>query len=102
MNSVHVSEAAQNDLDEIRGYISRELENPPAALSTVRKILDSIRILRAHAMAGAPLSSIAAVETDYRFLVSGSYIVFYRAAGNDVYVDRVLYGRRDYLRVLLP
>ena len=27
-------------------------------------------------------------------------MVFYRANGNDIYIDRVLYGRRDYLRVL--
>ena len=27
-------------------------------------------------------------------------MVFYRANGNDIYIDRVLYGRRDYMRVL--
>lgn len=27
-------------------------------------------------------------------------MVFYRANGNDIYVDRVLYGRSDYLRTL--
>ena len=48
----------------------------------------------------ASLSSIADVESDYRFLVTGSYLTFYRVLDNDVYVDRVLYGRRDYLRIL--
>lgn len=47
-----------------------------------------------------PLSSMEDVDGEYRFLVSGNYMVFYRANGNDIYVDRVLYGRRDYLRVL--
>ena len=32
--------------------------------------------------------------------VTGSYLTFYRVLDNDVYVDRVLYGRRDYLRIL--
>ena len=100
MNNLHLSESAQDDLDEIKAYISEELENSSAALSTVGRITDSIRILINHAMAGAPLSSVADVDSDYRFLVSGNYMVFYRASGSEVYVDRILYGRRDYLRVL--
>lgn len=71
-----------------------------AALNAVSRITKSIRILQAHAGAGAPLSSIADVESDSRFLVSGNYLTFYRACGSDVFVDRVLYGRRDYLRTL--
>ncbi|WP_312942543.1 type II toxin-antitoxin system RelE/ParE family toxin [Oscillibacter sp.] len=100
MNNLYLSQAAQDDLTEIKAYISEELENPTAALSTVGRITKSIRILINHAMAGAPLSSVANVDNDYRFLVSGNYMVFYRVIGSEVYVDRILYGRRDYLRVL--
>ena len=32
--------------------------------------------------------------------MTDSYLTFYRVYGSDVYVDRVLYGRRDYLRIL--
>lgn len=49
---------------------------------------------------GTPLSSIADVGIDYRFLVSGNYMVFYRVQGSDVCIDRVLYGRSDYMSVL--
>ena len=28
------------------------------------------------------------------------YIVFYRAVGSDVYIDRILYGRSNYMSVL--
>lgn len=100
MNNLHISSEAQNDLAEIKAYITEELENPDAALATVGKITKSMRILRTHARAGAPLSAIASTDSDYRFLVSGNYLIFYRVLGNDVYVDRVLYGRRDYMRVL--
>lgn len=100
MNNLYLSQSAQDDLTEIKAYISEELENPTAALSTVGRITKSIRILKNHAMAGAPLSSVFNVDNDYRFLVSGNYMVFYRAIGSEVYVDRILYGRRDYLRVL--
>lgn len=39
-------------------------------------------------------------ESDYRFRVSGNYLVFYRAYEKDVYIDRVLYGRCDYMHIL--
>ena len=100
MNNLHLSEEAQNDLVQIKAYIEERLLNPSAALATVSKITKSLRILRTYAKAGALLSSIAEVESDHRFLVSGNYLSFYRTYGNEVYVDRILYARRDYMRVL--
>lgn len=90
MNNLHLSEEAQNDLAEIKAYIAEKLDNPSAALATVSRITKSLRILRTY----------AEVESDYRFIVSGNYISFYRAYGNEVYVDRILYARRDYMRIL--
>ena len=95
MNNLHLSDEAQADLAGIKSYIAKNLENP-----SVRNITKDIRRLREHSLIGASLSSIADVESDYRFLVTGSYLTFYRVLDNDVYVDRVLYGRRDYLRIL--
>ena len=85
---------------EIKVYITGELENPDAALATVSTITKKIRVLKNQAYIGTPLSSVADTESDYRFLVSGNYLVFYRIYGKDVYIDRVLYGRRDYMRIL--
>lgn len=99
-NNIHLSDKAQEDLDEIKEYITVDLENPIAALATVTRITKAIRMLLDHALIGTPLSSIVDAETDYRFLVSGNYLVFYRVHDKDVYVDRVLYGRRDFLRIL--
>lgn len=100
MYNLYFSPKAQSDLAEIRDYITDELENPTAALATISKITKKIRILKNHALAGALLSSIVDIESDYRFLVSGSYLVFYRVYGKDIYIDRILYGRRDYMRIL--
>ncbi len=100
MNNLLFSEAAQSDLAEIKRYIAEELENPTAALSVIRKILNDVRGLESYSMLGAPLSSIIKIPSDYRFLVSGNYMTFYRVQGSDVFVDRILYGRRDYLRIL--
>ncbi|MGI6404034.1 MAG: type II toxin-antitoxin system RelE/ParE family toxin [Oscillospiraceae bacterium] len=94
------SNQSRRDLDEIWDYIATELQNPPAAVRIVNAIMDSVDQLIDFAEMGAPLSSIANVESDYRFLVHGNYLTFYRVQGDEVYVDRVLYGRRDYLRIL--
>ena len=100
MNNLHLSEEAQNDLLEIKAYIEEELMNPSAALATVSRITKKLRLLQDHAQVGTPLSSIADIESDYRFIVSGNYISFYRACGNEVFIDRILYARRDYMRIL--
>ena len=101
-NSIHYSPEAQNDLDDILEYISFELCNPQAAELSINKIMDTVDELENFSEIGAPLSSVTDLESDYRFLTSGNYMVFYHVHGHDVYIDRVLYGRRDYLRILFP
>lgn len=100
MNKVIVAPKAQGDFLEIREYISDELQNTTAAKKAVAKITKKIWILQEHALIGAPLASVSDANSDERFLVSGSYLIFYHVNGSDVFIDRVLYGRRDYLRVL--
>ena len=99
-NSILYAPAARRDLEKIRDYIAQELLNPDAAERTVSGILDAAAQLEELAFLGTPLSSVTGVESGYRFLVSGNYLVFYRIKGRDVLIDRVLYGRRNYLRVL--
>lgn len=100
MNNVHLSEKAQNDLIEIKTYIEKELLNPSAALTTVRKITKSLKILQSHPYIAAPLSSIIDIQSNYRFIVSENYMSFYRVCDNEVYIDRILYAHRDYIRIL--
>lgn len=64
--------------------------------------MDTVDELENFSEIGIPLSSVTDVESDYRFRVSGNYMVFYRVILQDVYIDRVLYGRRDCLRILFP
>lgn len=94
------SKESRRDLDEIWDYIASELQNPIAAERIVNSIMDAVDQLADFAEAGAPLTSVTKVESDYRFLVIGNYLAFYRVYENEVYVDRILYGRRDYLRIL--
>ena len=99
-NKIHYSPESRRDLDDIWDYIVSELQNRSAAERVIDCIMDAVDPLKNFAEMGTPLSSIADIGTDYRFLVSGNYMVFYRVQGNDVYIDRVLYGRSDYMSVL--
>jgi plasmid stabilization system protein ParE len=40
------------------------------------------------------------MPNDYRYLVSGNYLIFYKIEDEYISVNRILYGRRDYLRIL--
>ena len=99
-NKIHYSPESRRDLDDIWDYIVSELQNRSAVELVINRIIDAVDPLKNFAEMGTPLSSIADIGTDYRFLVSGNYMVFYRVQGNDVYIDRVLYGRSDYMSVL--
>jgi len=94
------SKEAFRDLNEIWEYIAFVLQNRSAASRTIDRILDAVDQLREFPEMGALLSSIADIESDYRFLVTENYLTFYRTGDNNIYIDRILYGRRDYLRVL--
>ena len=99
-NKIHYSPESRRDLDDIWDYIVSELQTRSAAERVIDRIIDAVDPLKNFAEMGTPLSSIADVGTDYRFLVSGNYMVFYHVQGSDVYIDRVLYGRSDYMSVL--
>lgn len=100
MPKLYISPEVQRDLQSIKEYIAKELENPVASLKVISRLTNAMRKLEHSPNIGALLSSIVDVQTDYRFLVSGSYLVFYRHEGGAVYIVRVLYGRRDYLKIL--
>ncbi len=100
MNKLHFSPEALNDLDEIWAYIFEDLQNSMAAQNTVAGILDTIEKLRGFCEMGPPLSLVTEIESNYRFLVCRNYIAFYRFNGDVVSIDRILFYRRDYLRIL--
>ena len=95
-----ITPRAKLDLLEIRDYIEIELLNKSAAENTIATITKRLRALIDFPMMGASLSSIIDIETDYRFLVCGKYNAFYRLDDETVYIIRILYGRRDFVKIL--
>lgn len=102
MFSIRISPEAENDLKEIQKHIAFVLENPTASQNIVTNILKTIRNLEIFPDRGNPLNTIIQIKTDYRFVISGQYIIFYRRDDKHVYIIRILYGKRDYLKMLFP
>ena len=98
---LHYSAKARRDLDAIWDFYLDEYQNTDAAEKIIDAIMADIDQLADFPELGTPLSSIADVETGYRFLVTGEYLSFYRMEGQDICVDRILYGRRDYISILI-
>lgn len=100
MHKLRINPIARKDLLEIKEYITEELDTPNAAEKTLLKIAESYEKLKDFPYMGIKLSSKIEVVTDYRYLVSGKYIIFYKVDSTYISIYRILYGGRDYTRIL--
>ncbi|GHU44486.1 hypothetical protein FACS1894111_11830 [Clostridia bacterium] len=100
MFKVSYSGTAIKDLEQIGDYIAEQLQNPQAALNTLHNIQDTIDKLSAFPHMGSLLADVTKTATDYRFLVCGNYLAFYHFSKDEVLIDRILYGQRDYIKIL--
>jgi len=87
---IRITPKAHEDLVGIYRYISVELENRDAAKNVTDAIKADIKKLSKFPNRGEPLSNIIPFPTSYRFIISGSYNVYYKVNGNDVEVSRIL------------
>ena len=100
MAEVALSPLAKADMTEIGDYISRQLKNPGAARRQIQRFREAILPLGDFPEMGTPLPAPGSQGPAYRYLVCGSYMIFYHLIDASVLVDRVLYGRRDYMTLL--
>lgn len=40
------------------------------------------------------------IQTDYRFIVCANYLIIYRYEDSTIFVSRILYAKRYYIRIL--
>jgi len=96
--AVRVLGRAQGDLLEIQRYIAAE--SPGSADELVEQLLQAIASLAEQPRRGACPRDERLSRLGYRFLVCGSYLVFYKVLRRQVRVYRVLHGRRAYSGIL--
>lgn len=97
--NIIVSPAALQDLKEIRKYISVKLCSPEAAERIVKKIISAYLNLSEQPYIGAKLNAKVKIDTPFRYLVNGNYLIFYQV-GDNIEIHRIVYGRRDYAKTI--
>ncbi len=99
MTNIVFSPEAGRDIAEIGDYIAFKLRNKSAARGLISRIRRAILSLEQFPESGTPLS-FSGPNFSYRYLVCGSHLIFYHFPENVIRIDRILYGRRDYLSIL--
>ena len=100
MRKLRINPIAKQDLHDIKDYITEELDNPMAAIDVITNIINCYENLTEFPMLGIKLSSKIDVSTDYRYLICGNYIVFYKYDNIYVSIYRILFSGRDYAKLL--
>ena len=96
LEHLHYSPQAQLDLDEIFDYFAVELECPEKGEGVVSDILAAVKKIPGRATRFPPVGPLPFTKDEYRFVQVGNHVIFFRAEGEEVYVDRVLHNRRDF------
>ena len=99
---VDVSEPAENDLRDIVRYISAQLSAPTTALKMINTLEDAIASLADMPQKCSLVTDDRLASMGYRKLVVKNYIAFFTIDEQSKIVDieRILYARRDWLRIL--
>lgn len=95
---VKFTQAAQDDMEQIFEYISRELLAPQAAQNLMSDLEQGIMGLADFPYGGSPVLDDLLKSKGYRKLIIHRYLVFYLINENEkhVVIMRVLYGPRKY------
>ncbi len=100
--NIHITRAAENDMNEAADYIELVLMNPTAAndlLDEASRKINALKLFHEkHQLTGDPFLDAWGI----RFTVINNYLAFYIVSAEDsvVYIVRFLYQRRDWANIL--
>jgi toxin ParE1/3/4 len=100
--SLKITASAEEDLNEIYGYIANHLNAPGAAARMMDKIENGIMRLKTFPYSCSLVQDEPLKDRGYRKLVIDNYIVFHLINESDrqVVIMRVLYGASNYQNFL--
>ena len=86
---------AQQELEEI-AKIHLALSGPISAKKITDQILKSLSVLAEFPLSSPVISDSWLQKQEYRYLISGQYLCFYRLIGQTVFVYHIVHGKTDY------
>lgn len=96
---IEYSKTAIRDLDRVWSEVFEVSQNHDIAIKYIDDLMDTIESLTNRPKSGSPLYYENSF-TGYYFVVFKSYMAFYRLEKDAMLVDRILYGKSDYIRCL--
>ena len=99
---IRIMRPAQIETREVYQYIAEELHNPIAAARRISLIDEAIQSLKKNPTRFALVRDAYLAPKGYRMVVVKNHLVFFIVHEKEqiVSIMRVLYGRRDWLRLL--
>ncbi len=96
--TVRVLRRAEDDLSEIYDQIAAD--SASQAVAMVARVLDRIESLSELPSRGARPRDERLKQKGYRVVVEHPYLIFYKVGPSQVWVHRVVHGKRTYERIL--
>ena len=96
--TVRLLRVAEDDLNEMITYIAAE--NRTAAEMIATKIEKNLTRLSSYPYIGKIPKDEELGHLGYRFLVVENYLIFYTMEEQTILIHRIIYGARDYLKLL--
>ena len=94
------SSAAVDVLEAAVDYVEPELASPMAARRLVDSVIGKAQLFADVPGAGTVLRTLNGIDTGYRYMVCGNWMVFLKRHNGRALVVRVLYAKSDYMRTL--
>lgn len=95
---IRIFPTAKQDLLDVIDYLNTLSRD--SALKCYDRLVSEIASLSTMPERCPRPRDLALAAKGYRYLVVGNYLVFYVVAGNTVQIRRILYARRDYMKLL--
>lgn len=96
---VEYSQAAIRDLDRVWNEVYEASKEAAIATRYVDGLMDCVAEKREFPKSGAPLYYENGF-TGYYYVVFKAYMAFYRIGEERILVERVVFGRSDYMRTI--
>jgi toxin ParE1/3/4 len=98
--SINITQSAENDLDEIILYIAQD--NTQTALKILDRLQKKIYSLENYPERGRRVPELLDKNIkDYRELIETPWRIIYKIDNNDIYILRVIDGRRNVSEILM-
>ena len=97
MMKLRINPLVAEDLKNIKEYISED--NEEMAVKTIQEIYTRIENIQQFPYMGADLSKRVSSRTDYKYAISGNYVVLYKIRDEHIEIYRVVNRYQDITQI---